>query len=161
MALARPAPSWLGEPSAPKNPSALLDELLATIFLGVLDAGEWAFPRFIRSRIVRAVAGGLTVGAIAIWLPHVYGNGFETTVRMLDAWTGRVLHTTVVGRNPRRSVVTRGPIMRPRPWSSRRAMLRLTMPTSQRPTLSTVVVNSRTGRSCTIEPSGYRWCWTP
>jgi hypothetical protein len=26
---------------------------------------------------------------------------------------------------------------------------------------STVVVNSRTGRSCTIEPSGYRWCWTP
>jgi hypothetical protein len=25
----------------------------------------------------------------------------------------------------------------------------------------TVVVNSRTGRSCTIEPSGYRWCWTP
>jgi len=29
-----------------------------------------------------------------------------------------------------------GPIMRPRPWSSRRAMLRLTMPTSQRPTLA-------------------------
>ena len=26
---------------------------------------------------------------------------------------------------------------------------------------STVVVNSRTGRSRTIEPSGYRWCWTP
>jgi len=26
---------------------------------------------------------------------------------------------------------------------------------------STVIVNSRTGRSCTIEPSGYRWCWTP
>jgi hypothetical protein len=26
---------------------------------------------------------------------------------------------------------------------------------------STVVVNPRTGRSCTIEPSGYRWCWTP
>ena len=26
---------------------------------------------------------------------------------------------------------------------------------------STVVVNSRTGRSCTIEPNGHRWCWTP
>ena len=25
----------------------------------------------------------------------------------------------------------------------------------------TVVVDSRTGRSCTVEPSGYRWCWTP
>jgi hypothetical protein len=24
-----------------------------------------------------------------------------------------------------------------------------------------VVVNARTGRSCTIEPGGYRWCWTP
>lgn len=26
---------------------------------------------------------------------------------------------------------------------------------------STVVVNSRTGRSCTIERNGHRWCWTP
>jgi hypothetical protein len=24
-----------------------------------------------------------------------------------------------------------------------------------------VVVNARTGRSYTIEPDGYRWCWTP
>jgi hypothetical protein len=24
-----------------------------------------------------------------------------------------------------------------------------------------VVVNSRTGRSCRLEPNGYRWCWTP
>ena len=24
-----------------------------------------------------------------------------------------------------------------------------------------VVVDSRTGRSCAVEPSGYRWCWTP
>jgi hypothetical protein len=23
------------------------------------------------------------------------------------------------------------------------------------------IVNYRTGRWCTIEPSGYRWCWTP
>jgi hypothetical protein len=26
---------------------------------------------------------------------------------------------------------------------------------------SPTVVNPRTGRSCTIEPDGYRWCWTP
>jgi len=24
-----------------------------------------------------------------------------------------------------------------------------------------VVVNSRTGRSCRIEPNGHEWCWTP
>jgi len=29
------------------------------------------------------------------------------------------------------------------------------------PSGSTVVVDSRTGRSCTIEPNGHRWCWTP
>jgi hypothetical protein len=23
------------------------------------------------------------------------------------------------------------------------------------------VVDPRTGRRCTMEPSGYRWCWTP
>jgi hypothetical protein len=23
------------------------------------------------------------------------------------------------------------------------------------------VVNPYTGRYCTVEPSGYRWCWTP
>jgi hypothetical protein len=29
------------------------------------------------------------------------------------------------------------------------------------PATGATVVNPRTGRSCTIEPSGYRWCWTP
>jgi hypothetical protein len=24
-----------------------------------------------------------------------------------------------------------------------------------------VVVNSRTGRSCRVEPNGHEWCWTP
>jgi hypothetical protein len=23
------------------------------------------------------------------------------------------------------------------------------------------IVDARTGRSCTIKPDGYRWCWTP
>src|SRR5262245_10468106 len=32
---------------------------------------------------------------------------------------------------------------------------------SPAPSGSTVVVDSRTGRSCTIEPNGHRWCWTP
>lgn len=26
---------------------------------------------------------------------------------------------------------------------------------------ATTTVNYRTGRRCTVEPSGYRWCWTP
>jgi hypothetical protein len=29
------------------------------------------------------------------------------------------------------------------------------------PYTGSTVVDYRTGRSCTIEPSGYRWCWTP
>jgi hypothetical protein len=29
------------------------------------------------------------------------------------------------------------------------------------PAPGATVVNPRTGRTCTIEPSGYQWCWTP
>ena len=29
------------------------------------------------------------------------------------------------------------------------------------PYAGSTVVDYRTGRTCTIEPSGYRWCWTP
>ena len=29
------------------------------------------------------------------------------------------------------------------------------------PAPGATIVNPRTGRSCTIEPGGYRWCWTP
>jgi hypothetical protein len=29
------------------------------------------------------------------------------------------------------------------------------------PYTSATVVNPRTGRSCTINADGYRWCWTP
>jgi hypothetical protein len=29
------------------------------------------------------------------------------------------------------------------------------------PAMPVTVVDPRTGRRCTIEPSGYRWCWTP
>jgi hypothetical protein len=29
------------------------------------------------------------------------------------------------------------------------------------PSARATVVDPRTGRTCTIEPSGYRWCWTP
>jgi hypothetical protein len=29
------------------------------------------------------------------------------------------------------------------------------------PYASATVVDPRTGRRCTIEPSGFRWCWTP
>jgi hypothetical protein len=29
------------------------------------------------------------------------------------------------------------------------------------PYTGSTIVNTRTGRSCTIQPDGYRWCWTP
>jgi CIC family chloride channel protein len=64
---------------------ALMSGVVSTLFLGVLDAAEWVFSRALRSRILRGLAGGLAVGAIGAFLPEVYGNGFETTLRLLDA----------------------------------------------------------------------------
>jgi CIC family chloride channel protein len=56
---------------------------VGSIFLGGLAIGEWLFERLSPSRIVRGAAGGLVVGAIAIALPYVLGNGYDTTARLL------------------------------------------------------------------------------
>jgi CIC family chloride channel protein len=46
-------------------------------FMALLDHGERAFERVKVSRPLRAAAGGLGVGALAIFLPEVTGNGYE------------------------------------------------------------------------------------
>ncbi len=63
---------------------ALFAALLSTIFLGALDTAELIFMRLFRSRVLRGIVGGLAVGALGIVVPHVFGNGYETTVRLLD-----------------------------------------------------------------------------
>src|SRR5262249_28320092 len=67
---------------------AVLSAVLSTVFLGSLDIAEWFFARTFPSRIIRGVAGGLVVGALAIALPNVYGNGYETTKGILEVESG-------------------------------------------------------------------------
>ncbi len=57
-------------------------------FMALLTAGERAFDRTGIARPLRAALGGLVVGAIALWVPDVTGNGAESIREMLD---GRVL----------------------------------------------------------------------
>jgi CIC family chloride channel protein len=67
---------------------ALASAIVATVFLGSLDAAEWFFARTFPARVPRAIFGGLVVGAIAIGLPYVYGNGYETTKAIVDGSYG-------------------------------------------------------------------------
>jgi len=71
--------------AAPYLLLALLAAIVSTVFLGVIDVSERIFAKALRSRIARAAAGGLAVGGIGALMPEVYGNGFETTLRLMDA----------------------------------------------------------------------------
>ncbi len=52
--------------------------LVGRLFISVLQATSWTFSRLPLPRYARAALGGLGVGAIAIWVPHVWGNGYES-----------------------------------------------------------------------------------
>ena len=58
--------------------------LAASAFKGVLAALENWFERHPIRQPWRAMIGGAMVGAIAIWVPAVAGNGYEPLNRMLD-----------------------------------------------------------------------------
>lgn len=53
-------------------------------FMALLQAGERAFARVHAPPAVRAALGGALAGAVAIGLPGVAGNGYETIHRVLD-----------------------------------------------------------------------------
>jgi CIC family chloride channel protein len=63
---------------------------MAASFLGCMRLGEATFTRLRAPRWVRAGLGGLVVGAIALQLPAVCGNGYETIVDILNARVGWV-----------------------------------------------------------------------
>jgi len=65
--------------------------LLAIAFMDVLSMAERAFARSKLVQPLRAALGGGMVGAIALLLPEVVGNGADTIDEMLD---GRVLGAT-------------------------------------------------------------------
>ena len=53
-------------------------------FKGILSAFEAWFDRHPTPQPLRAMMGGALVGAIAVWLPDVAGNGYEPLNAMLD-----------------------------------------------------------------------------
>jgi len=57
----------------------------AGVFKRVLALAEQWFERHPLPQPGRAVVGGAVVGAIAIWLPEVAGNGYEPLHGLLDA----------------------------------------------------------------------------
>jgi CIC family chloride channel protein len=61
-----------------------LAALVATVFKWVLSRTEELMERLFALQPWRATAGGLIVGALAVWLPDVAGNGYEPLNDLLD-----------------------------------------------------------------------------
>ena len=62
--------------------------LAAPQFLRLLDFARLLFQRAGWPAPVRLGVGGLGVGIISIWVPHVWGNGYEVVNSLLhDPWT--------------------------------------------------------------------------
>jgi CIC family chloride channel protein len=59
--------------------------LVASLFKAVLAFGEQWYDTHPVPQPFRAAMGGLVVGAIAMWLPEVVGNGYEPLNRILDS----------------------------------------------------------------------------
>jgi CIC family chloride channel protein len=62
----------------------LVAALAAQVFMRMMSAGERVFARVSIPQPWRATVGGLAVGAIALWLPSVTGNGYEPINTILD-----------------------------------------------------------------------------
>lgn len=62
----------------------VLAGLLGAGFMALLRASEHGFARLPIPAPARAAIGGALVGTIAIWVPHVAGNGYEAIRAMLD-----------------------------------------------------------------------------
>jgi chloride channel protein, CIC family len=63
---------------------AILAGFAAFAFKQMLAWTEELFERYPMPRIARAALGGISVGAIAVWLPDVAGNGYEPLNALLD-----------------------------------------------------------------------------
>ena len=51
--------------------------LVGRLFIGALPSSTWLFGRLRLPHWATATLGGLGVGALAIWIPYVWGNGYE------------------------------------------------------------------------------------
>jgi chloride channel protein, CIC family len=68
--------------------------VLAPVFLITLKQSEQFFVSLKLPLVLRLALGGLVVGAIAINVPEVCGNGYSVIVEILN---GRLLWTTIMG----------------------------------------------------------------
>ncbi|HZL85823.1 MAG TPA: chloride channel protein [Candidatus Krumholzibacteria bacterium] len=71
--------------------------LASVIFIGALRAGERGFSQLDMPRWARAGTGGLLVGVLALWLPEVTGNGYETLVDILNERIGLATLVLLLG----------------------------------------------------------------
>lgn len=80
----------LGSPAELAAAAALgvLAALGAMTFKAILAFAERTFERVPAGQPFRAAIGGILVGAIAVWMPAVAGNGYEPLHRLLDAPVG-------------------------------------------------------------------------
>jgi CIC family chloride channel protein len=73
--------------------------VVGPLFLAALSAAEDRVRRLPLPRVVRGAAGGLVVGAIALRLPEVTGNGYEAIQLILDArMAGAILAVLLVAK---------------------------------------------------------------
>lgn len=63
---------------------AVLAVLVAASFRWVLARAETLMESWLRAQPWRATVGGALVGAIAVWIPSVTGNGYEPLTQLLD-----------------------------------------------------------------------------
>jgi len=76
--------------------------VLGAMFLQSLRQAETLFRRIGLPLYARITAAGLGVGAIAMWYPQVWGNGYSVTSRILDdqyqaLYSGRLLLLVFLG----------------------------------------------------------------
>ena len=56
----------------------VLSGLVSLLFMGTLFGTQNAFEKLPGPKWIKPAIGMTLVGVIGVWLPHVYGNGFET-----------------------------------------------------------------------------------
>jgi CIC family chloride channel protein len=71
----------------------------ATQFLRTLALGRALFARFAAPLPVKLGLGGLAVGAISVWIPQVWGNGYSVTNSLLHTpWLWTSVMTILVAK---------------------------------------------------------------
>jgi CIC family chloride channel protein len=77
-------------------------------FLLALRGGRWAFDRLPAPYWVTPVIGFAVVGSIGVWVPEIFGNGYDTVTLVLQERVPLSLILVLPGLKAAATVVTRG-----------------------------------------------------